>query len=91
MITDTSTPLRCDLPWRNIEGNVIVVKPTDGILYPLNSVATQIWLLSDGAKRVCEIVEALVGEFDAPKEQIQKDTCRFLAELEKASLIQRDS
>ena len=87
MITNETIPTRADVPWRNIDGNVIIVKPTEGFLYPLNSVATKIWLLSDGTKQVADIVEALVTEFDGEADQIRKDALLFLEELEKASLI----
>ena len=87
MITDEIIPLRIDVPWRNIDGNIIVVKPMEGVLYPLNSVATQIWLLSDGTKRVADIIEILLAEFDGEADAIRKDTFLFLEELANASLI----
>ena len=89
MMTDESVPIRADVAWRNIDGNVIVVKPTEGVLYPLNSVATRIWLLADGTKRVADIIEILMTEFEAEADRIRQDALLFLAELEKASLIKK--
>ena len=90
MITTDSVPARSDVPWRNIDGNVIVVRPMDGVLYPLNSVATRIWLLLDGTKQVSEIIDTVAAEFEGEEDQIRKDVFLFLEELEKASLIQID-
>ena len=86
-MTDTRLPLRAETPWRNIDGNVLVVKPTEGILYPLNSVASRIWCLADGRRTVEEIAEALADEFDAPADAIRKDTRLFLEQLQAASLM----
>ena len=88
MITDQNIFIRSDVPWRNIDGNVIVVRPTDGIIYPLNSVATKIWLLLDEARCVADIIDVVAGEFEEETDQIRKDVLLFLEELEKASLIQ---
>ena len=89
MMTDESVPIRADVAWRNIDGNVIVVKPTEGVLYPLNSVATRIWLLADGTKRVADIIETLLTEFEGEADTIRQDALLFLAELEKVSLIKK--
>lgn len=87
MISQEAIPSRADIPWRNIDGNVLIVQPAEGHIYPLNSVATRIWLLSDGRRRVDEILHALAEEFDAQPEDIRRDALRFLEELEKAALI----
>ena len=89
MMTDESVPTRTDVAWRNIDGNAIVVKPTEGVLYPLNSVATRIWLLADGTRRVADIVATLMTEFEGEADSIRQDALLFLTELEKASLIKK--
>lgn len=87
MIHSDSIPVRLDIPWRNIDGNAIVVQPKEGVLYPLNSVATRIWILSDGTRNVEEIVAALISEFEGEPDEIRKDSLLFLEALEKVSLI----
>lgn len=88
MMTLESTARRRDVPWRNIDGNVIVVQPKEGILYPLNSVATKIWLLSDGTHSISEMVKAVAEEFEEERGQIEKDTLLFLEALGRADLIE---
>ena len=89
MMTDESIPTRADVAWRNIDGNDIDVNPTEGVLYPLNSVATRIWLLADGTKRVADMIEILLTEFEGEADTIRQDALLFLAELEKVSLIKK--
>lgn len=88
MISYESVPIRCDVPWRHIDGNALVVKPREGVTYPLNTVATRIWLLSDGTRRVAEILDTLVEEFEGEADEIRRDALLFLEELQKVSLIQ---
>jgi len=90
VITGNDIFLRSEVPWRNIDGNVIVVRPMDGVLYPLNSVATRIWLLLDGTSEVTKIINTLTAEFEGDAEEIREDALLFLEELEKASLIHSD-
>ena len=87
MMTTDTFPIRADVSWRNIDGIALVVQPKEGAIYPLNSVATKIWLLSDGTRCVADIIEALVSEFEGEPDEIRKDTLLFLEELERASLI----
>lgn len=78
---------RSEVPWRNIDGNVIVVDPTAGHIYPFNSVGTRIWLLLDGSRPVSEVVKTILSEFEGEAEVIRKDALLFIEELLKASLI----
>ena len=87
MRTEATLPKRADVPWRNIDGNVIVVRPKEGITYPLNNVATRIWLLSDGTRSVNEIIKTLAEEFEGDAGVIQEEAIQFLKELETASLV----
>lgn len=88
MITEESKPIRTEVPWREIDGNIIVVQPREGHLYPLNGVATRIWFLLDGRRDVAKIIGTITAEFEGDAEEIRKDTLLFLEELEKASLVQ---
>jgi len=89
MISLDTLPVRSDAPWRNIDGNIIVVQPKEGHIYPLNSVATKIWLLLDGTRSVSEIIEIVAAEFEGEIDQIREDTLLFLEQLEKSSLTQK--
>jgi len=80
-------PVRRDVPWRNIAGNVLLVHPEEGIVYPLNQVATRIWMLIDGTKSVAHILKILLSEFKGGANHIRDDTLSFLFQLEEANLL----
>jgi hypothetical protein len=75
------------LAWRIIDGEAFIVHPANGMIYPLNDVATRIWELMDGRRTTKEIIDALYGEFDAPRPVIQDDLLSFLESSLKADLI----
>lgn len=75
------------MPWRVIDTESLVVDVKAGLLYPLNSVGTRIWQLSDGQRSGDEIVGIIAAEFDADLATIREDTTHFLHELAQAKLI----
>jgi hypothetical protein len=75
------------LAWRIIDGEAFIVHPANGMIYPLNDVATRIWELMDGRRTAKEIIDTLHGEFDAPQPVIQDDLLSFLESSLKADLI----
>jgi hypothetical protein len=82
-----SYPRRKPVPWRQLGGDALVVDVKAGLLYPLNAVGARIWELSDGARSVEAIIEALRAEFDADEPTIRQDTADFLRELRQRELI----
>jgi hypothetical protein len=78
---------------RSIAGETIVV-PVRGqvgdldAIYNLNETGAFIWEQIDGRKSVTQVVEAVLGEFDATLEQVEKETSWFIAELEAARMIE---
>lgn len=80
-------PVRRDVPWRVLDTEALVVDVKSGLLYPLNTVATRIWELCDGAHSLEDIVRALTDEFDADAPAIRDDAVRFIAELAAANLV----
>ncbi|MFT3841407.1 MAG: PqqD family protein [Myxococcaceae bacterium] len=47
----------------------------------VNETAARVWELIDGQRPVSSICEAIAGEFDAPREQIDRDVVGFLEQL----------
>jgi hypothetical protein len=80
-------PCRKQVPWRVLDTEALVVDVKAGLLYPLNSVGTRIWQLSDGQRTVDEIVRIITDEFDANEETVREDTIDFLTELAQAKLL----
>ena len=54
----------------------------------LNEVAARIWELIDGKKKVREIKDKIVEEFEVTPQQAEKDLIEYLKQLEKISAIE---
>lgn len=72
---------------REIEGEVVIVPLKAGIgdledeLYTLNETGRAVWRLLDGGRTLDDVVEALEGEYDAPRDEIERDVRGLLEEL----------
>lgn len=59
----------------------------DGNYYSLNEVGQRIWELCDGSRSVAQVVDALVSEFDAPRDLLANDVVELLEQLQSGELI----
>ena len=66
---------------RQLDGEAVVVLPTQGRVKVLNEVGARVWELADGRRTVAEIVEILTGEYAADPEVIEQDVVAFLEQL----------
>ena len=56
-------------------------------IYTLNEVAARIWELVDGQKRVEEIRDAIVEEFEVGPEEAEADLVELLQQLEQVGAV----
>lgn len=56
-------------------------------IFVLNPVAGRIWELIDGQRRVCDIREQLLAEYDADPKEVEQDLAEFLAQLSEIESI----
>jgi hypothetical protein len=81
-----------DIVSRNIAGEFFLV-PVKGNLahmeqiFTLTSVAEYIWDRLDGQKKLRDIREDLIAQFDVEQEQAEPDIREFIIELMEAGLI----
>jgi len=73
---------------RKIDDEVILVPIRKNVgdlesIYTLNEVASRIWELIDGKRKVREIKEIIIEEFDVSPQEAEKDAVEFLQQLEK--------
>ncbi|MCM2323269.1 MAG: HPr-rel-A system PqqD family peptide chaperone [Oligoflexia bacterium] len=76
-----------DLPWRRIDGRVVVIHPRSGQVHELNPVGAQLWEAADGQRALTEIAHELAREFEVSEEQAGRDAAEFYAELERLGLV----
>jgi hypothetical protein len=85
---------RDDLLTRQIAGETIIV-PIRGKLadmqniFAINVVAEFIWERMDGRKTMDQIVGDVSAQFEVDEKQARSDVMEFLAELDKAGLIEK--
>ncbi len=78
---------------REIAGETILV-PVRGKLadmqkiFSLNQTAEYIWQNLDGKKKLNDILEGVLSQFDVNKEEAEKDMLEFVTELINANLIE---
>jgi hypothetical protein len=56
-------------------------------IYTLDEVAARIWELIDGHRRVCDIRDQIVAEFEVGPEEAESDLVGFLRQLEHAGAV----
>ena len=54
----------------------------------LNEVATRIWELIDGKKKVREIKDVILDEYEVTPEKLETDIIKYIKELENIGAIQ---
>jgi len=78
---------------REIEGELIIVPLVSGIgdmedeLFTLNETGRAIWDRLDGQRRLKDVVDELVQEFDADEGEIEEDVIGLLEELLKRKMV----
>jgi hypothetical protein len=84
------TPLqlrRNDLPWQDLDGEIVVLEPRASVYLTMNAAAALLWRrLAEGTSRE-ELVAALVGAYDLPPAHAERDVDRFLDQLREQELL----
>jgi hypothetical protein len=70
-----------------IDGEAVIIVPSEQMVNVLNPVGSRIWDLADGRKTVGEIAELLTREFDVPYETALKDVIEFTGDLAEKNVI----
>jgi hypothetical protein len=69
----------------------IILSLADETYYGLNSIGTRIWQLVQEPRRVRDIRDAILDEYDVARETCEHDLLRLLAQLgDKGLLVIRD-
>lgn len=76
------------LPWREVDGRVVILSPKTATIHELNPVASFLWLTADGTLSRDEILERITQRFDIDELTAQRDSSEFFAEMDALHLIQ---
>ena len=81
-----------DIVSRKIANKVILVPIRHNVgdlesIYTLNEVATRIWELVDGRRKIYQIRDIILEEFEVTPQKIEKDLTKYARELENIDAI----
>jgi len=85
---DSRVQRQKEVAWRMIDGEAVIITPSDSTMHTLNDVGTRIWELMTGDRSLAEVAELLCAEFDVDKGRAEKDTIWFVECLSKKGLVE---
>lgn len=73
--------------WRELDGEAVLLSPSEGSSYNLNAVGTFIWKMLDGKHSFHDIATAICQDYEVEYEQALRDVEEMIAELHKHNLL----
>ena len=75
VVAAVADQVSCDL-----EGEAAVLNLKTGVYYGLDDVGASVWRMLNEPRRVEELVDALLGEYEVDREECQRDVIALLGE-----------
>ena len=75
------------LPWRNIEGRVVLIHPKNHKVHEFNEVGTFLWTHADGNYSLEDLSQKLSQDFQVGYQEALKDSKQFFEHLHQLELI----
>lgn len=72
----------CDL-----DGEAAILNIKDGIYYGLDPIGAKIWNLIQKPKRINEIIQVIIEEYDVKTEECQRDIIELIEQLLSNDLV----
>ena len=88
MTDDLMVTRRAGLIEAEVDGELVALHVDNGTCYGFNGTATRIWAMIEEPKRVSELRDALVGEFDVEPDVCEAQLLDLLRDLEGDGLIE---
>ena len=77
-----------DVIAREVAGEMVLLDLASGLYFGLDPVGSRIWdRLSEGPCSLAEVCDLVEAEFDAPRDQIERDIVALAAEFTEKNLI----
>ena len=70
------------LVWRQVDDELVIVRPVDGQLVVLNGVGAFIWQAMDGNRTIAELADLVCVAYQVTHEQAVADVRAFVRQLE---------
>jgi len=72
---------------RLVNGEAVVVSPEEGIVRILDEIGSRVWALMDGNISVLDISKIIAGEYNAFRDEVERDVAEFILELESKGMV----
>ena len=76
-----------ELIWRQLGDELVIVRPSDGLVTVLNGVGAIIWQAIDGERTISEIARLVCEEYDVTQQQAEGDIVDLMNQLEGEGLV----
>jgi Coenzyme PQQ synthesis protein D (PqqD) len=83
VVVAAADQVSCDL-----EGEAAVLNLKTGVYYGLDDIGALIWRMLDEPRRVDDLVDVLLGEYEVDREECQRDLIALLGELAVRGLVE---
>lgn len=74
-----------------VDGEMVALHVENGTCYGFNGTATRIWAMLDQPRRVSELRDALLGDYDVDAQTCEAQVIDLLRELERDGLVELES
>jgi Coenzyme PQQ synthesis protein D (PqqD) len=78
-------------PTRSVDGEALVITPHDSTLHALNQTATFVWDRADGSRRLSDIAEELLANYDIDEATLRAEVLAFVADARARGLVLTDT
>ena len=76
-----------DAASRTYDGQATIVLPSRAEVKVLNEVGSRVWESIDGRRTLGEILDAVLAEFDVPREKATADVIEFVGALKAQGMV----
>jgi hypothetical protein len=83
VISASPDQVACDL-----DEEIVILNLKDGVYYGLNPIAARVWRIVQEPRKVEEIRDMLLWEFDVDKEQCTQDLIELIGQLMEWKLVE---
>ena len=79
-----------EVTWRDVNGELVVLKLTSGEYFSFNAIGRLTWMSLSEGKSISDVVDAIAAEYDVTREQAESDVHTFVDGLLSNDLLYKD-
>lgn len=84
---DTVIQRNKDIPFNQIDGEVVMLSVENGEYYGMNKIGSRIWKMVEEPISIKELIKRLIVEYKVSEDQCKKDTLDFISTILKKNII----